>query len=548
MSAAELLRAAEVARLDRFRRALPTLSYTAFCAAIDVQLTAAQRAIAVLAFNGEPSPRPGSEELSRAMFGAVLHDVPRSALRVLAAICGGRGGKSYTLEALRVLHLALTVPLTTLAPGEVAVGLIVAPDMRLARQTLRFVAGACAHPLLSQFLDRAPGADRIALTRPDGQPVAIEVLPATAGGSAVRARTLVGAALDEAAFFFDSSHVVNDLHLFEAISPRVVPGGQVMIASTPWLQSGLLYDLHAINWGAPTTAIAVSAPTTLLRPEMAEVVEAERVRDPDNARREFDAIPLPAGTGSFFDPASLAAAADAPAVTPHWGDELGAAADFGFRVNASTLAVWLRRDGVTHVVELLELRPAEGQPLVPSEVCQAFGERLAHWGVDSVVADGHYREAIVEHLGALTVGPQHTPHPISLIDAPSGGDGKTRVHLAARTALNERRARICGPQPRAMRQLREIVAVPISGGGLSIRSPQWATGEHGDLASVVVLALAAPGGRLVERVVDPADRHAVIRRETAEHWEQEQARYEQRNASERDGFEHGHYALEDADA
>ena len=504
----------------RMTKALMLSSFSAFCRAIDVALTEAQAVIARVAFDELPI-LPHQRGIAKELFGADDLVIPQSARTVVDAMCGGRGGKSYVLEALRVLHLALTVPLTTLAPGEAAVGLIVAPDMRLARHALRYVAGAVKHPVLAPLVSGEPSAERIVIQRPDGT-VSIEALPATAGGSAVRARSLVGACMDEAAFFFDSSHVVNDKHLFQAIRPRIMPGGQVIIASTPWLQSGLLYDLYRDNFGSPKTCIAVHAPTLLMRPEMAQLIDEERQRDPDNAAREFDAVPLPTGAGVFFDPAALELCVSEDTVTPQVGDEKIAAADFGFRVNASTLVLALRRGGVTWLTKVLEMRPEPCRPLVPSEVVDAFGAEMRAFGVDTVISDGHYRESIIEHL---------TSHGLSMHDAPTGAEGKAKVHLAARTAVAQRQVRI--PQRdevhrRLMRQLKEIVATPVSGGSLSIRSPQWATGEHGDLASSAILAISALGGLPVEHKPDLSDQETRIKMDTAAAWEKERREIRER--------------------
>src|SRR5262249_30644541 len=125
--------------------------------------------------------------------------------------------------------------------------------------------------------------------------------------------SLVGAVMDESAFFRDEDHSVNDAEIFHAVAPRVMPEGQVILASTPWAQGiGLLYDLFSANHGAPRTAVAAHAPTLLLRNDArtAAMVERERERDPDNAAREFDAKFMSSGAGLFFDPSAVDAAVD----------------------------------------------------------------------------------------------------------------------------------------------------------------------------------------------------------------------------------------------
>jgi hypothetical protein len=532
MSTALLLQRKDL-HARKARVAIHQLSYSDFVAAIGVTLTVAQAVIARVVYDRREL-EPHQEEMAATIFGRVLRDIPPIAYDVFVAMCGGRGGKSYSLEALRILHLAFAVDLRTLAPGEVASGIIVSNDTRNARQTLRYVAGALRHPLLQGCVVGEAGVDRIVIERPhDGRHVAIECLPATAGGSAVRARSLIGAVMDEAAFFLGENHAVNDEDIFKAMRPRLLPGAQLIVASTPWLQAGLLFDLYTKNKANPIDAVAAHATTVLLRPDMAPVVAVERARDPDNARREFDAIPFSKGAGVFFDPTALQLATTEERIFPQEGDELISAADFAFRVNASTLAIGLRRGDVTWLLELLEVRPEPDHHLVPSEVAQAFGERLAYWGIDTVMADEFARDSVQEHLRTLRVGPRREPFPVSFLDAPSGNPGKTSVHLATKTAFADCKVQIC-PSPirdRLLKQLKEIIAIPISGGTISIRSPQWRTGEHGDIASSAVLVISARSGVMVTKAMDQSA-SATIRRETEAHWATEQQRIDELHRDE----------------
>lgn len=535
---------------DEFARELPTLSYLAFCKRIGVTLTPGQRTVAAIAYDGVP---PEDPELCQRIFGGVFRPSPASR-NIVAAVCGRGAGKSYTLCALRLLQLAFTVDLSKMAPGELAVGLIVAPDMRLAGQTLRFAAGAMQRPMLAPYLV-SDTATKLVIRRPDGTRAALSCYPATAGGVSVRGKPILGAVLDEAAFFRDESHAVNDVEIFDAILPRLLPGGQIILASSPWMQGGLLYELFSKNYGKPTTAIAAHAPTLLLRDDAQSraMVAAMEANDPDKARRECGAEFLSAGAGVFFDPRAIQASVTAEAIVPAYGDELIAGADFGFRVNASTLVIGVRRANVTHLVRVVEMRPEADRPLVPSEVVAAFAAVCRELGVDSVIADGHYRESVLEHL---------TREGLTLMDAPAGAVGKAETHVQARTLFNEGRVRIVDntrqartlsnegrvrivDNTRLIKQLREIVAVPVSGGTLSIRSPQWSTGEHGDLASAAVLVLSALSGKVVQKVVDYRDRIAAIREETDTMWARYQERHEQRQASARDGFDHGTTTLAD---
>ncbi len=426
----------------------------------------------------------GDDEAVR-HFGCSLADLPRELRRTVAVRAGGRGGKTSRLLAPKALHAAWTVPLPTLRRGEVASALLVAPDLKLARQTLSFVAGYVeGSRILSRALVEPPTKDSLELRRPDGKRVRVEVIAASRGGRGVRGRTLVFAGLDEAAFFFDeATGVVNDADVYRAVLQRVVPGGQVWIVSTPWLaDSGLLETTVAKNWGSHEQALVCTAGTRALNPtwDPDGTIERDmRVQDPDAAIREIDGEPMAGGAGAFFDGAAISACVDDDLMLPATptGAPVDFAADLGFVADSSAL-VGVTRNEPHAVVALEELRPKRGAPLKPSEVIASFAKTIAAHDADSVAADAYYRETAKEHLGDL-----------DFVDAPAGREGKAQVYLLAKKLIHEQRVRLPN-HPRLLTQLRQVVSKPAPGGGLVISNPRRrGSGGHGDVASAFVLAL-----------------------------------------------------------
>lgn len=464
----------------------PSASFLEFVKSdLGVTLSPGQRVLCAVAFDGvQPQDlEPEDREIARQIFGDI-DTVPPGARHVLAAMCGARAGKSYILGGLRLLHLGVTVNLSMLAPGEIGSGPIVAPDMRLAQQTLRYITGAVnAAPGLAAMV-RKQGVEALTLLRPDGVTVTMECLPATKGGSAVRGRALFGAVLEEACFFRGSDSVINDLEIFKAVSPRIVPAGQLIIPSTPWTESGLLYDLCERNHGNPVDALAAHAPTLVLRNDehTRELVEKERERDPENAAREFDAEPMVSGTSDFFDLQAIKQCEDEnlPLVlTPQLpNDACGVMGlDTGFRKDPSAGVVVRRNGDIYEVAECVEIRPPKGGRLVPSVTLVQLFARAKHHRCGVAVADGHYIETVREHSGG-----------IELQEAPAGVAGKVGAYTDARRMINEGLVRIPAGNKRLLAQLRQVVQKPTPGGQLSITSPRRG-GAHGDLASAFVLAL-----------------------------------------------------------
>ena len=459
-------------------------TFLGFCAWLGVALTPGQTELARVAFDGG-CPVGGADGAS--MFGGVS-DVPMGARSVVAAVCGARAGKSYVLVALRLVFGMLVRDLSSLAPGQHAVALIVAPNDSLRTEVFNYAIGAVrSKPELATMLVETR-ADEFVLRRPDGESVKFATGVATRGGYAARGRSLTDFALDETAFFRDSSFKVNDLEIFRAGSVRVLPGGQTIVASTPWAQAGLLYELWRDNFGKPKDAIVAHAPTLALNDskETREYVERSERSDPDNARREFGAQFMSSGTTVFFETSAVDMAVTEDVFTTAPGDTIAAGADFGFRSDSSALVLVAKRGEMLHVFAGAEERPEPGLPLKPSVTVAAFAKVIAG-RCAYLLADQHYREAIAEHLEA---------HDLSYAPAPGQ---PAESYVRARMLLREGRVRIHGLafRDRLVQQMREVQGKPTSGGGMSIVHPRWSHGGHGDLVSALVLALWQVAGDTV---------------------------------------------------
>jgi len=429
-------------------------------------------------------------------FGCRLEELPTEPRRTVVVEAGGRGGKTSRLLATKALHAAWTVPLPTLADGEHAVSLVVSSEVVFARQALSFCGGYVARsPVLSAALVGDVATDSLTLRRPDGALVDVRVRAAGARGKGGRAFTLVGAFLDEACFFFDESGVVNDREIYRACVQRVVPGGQVWLASTPWIEGvGLLEEILAKAWGNHQRALAVrGVGTRALNPtwDPTGEIEAEiREDDPENAEREIDAKPLTAGSRHFFSHEAVEAAfveSRPQRLPPRPGAEVAAGGDTGFVKNSSALALVERvpappaRRGEEQApprfrLALLEERkPKPGLPLKPKAVAGEFADLMVEYGTRELVTDAHE----IEEVAAALLEKNCT-----VVPAPD----KVAAYGAARAIIHEGRLEL-PKHPRLRQQLRDVVSKPMPGGGVQITSPKRPDGSHGDLVSALVNAL-----------------------------------------------------------
>ena len=136
-----------------------------------------------------------------------------------------------------------------------------------------------------------------------------------------------------------------------------------------------------------------------------------------------------------------------------------------------------------------------------------FAAVAARYGAKYVRADGHYRESISEHLQSSR---------LYLVPAPEGAVGKAESYQVARSLLLEGRVRL-PKHERLLRQLREVVSRPTAGGGVSVSSPRWRTGGHGDIVSALVLALYDASQRPAPVRPDAIDDAEHARRALARH-------------------------------
>ncbi|MBL9025996.1 MAG: hypothetical protein JNL21_27630 [Myxococcales bacterium] len=456
-----------------------SMPFVAFAEACGTTLTPAQRVLTAVSFDGvQPGDlSPEERALARELFGDVETVTPEQR-RVIGWVIGARSGKSL-LGSLRMLHLAYTLPLRGIAPGEIASCMIVAPDLRLAKQDLRYALGAARHvPELASAIV-AEREESFTIRRDDGQLVTIECLPATAGGRATRGRSIPGALMNEACFFRDASAAVNDVDVYKSLIARLLPGAQLIVESTPWVEAGLLHDLWKANFGAPKSVLVAHAPTPLMRPDRPDLYEGDRADE--TWRVEFGAEWMTGGSELFFDSSMLAAAVRpfAPADFP----KRKAGCDLGLVNDSSAAVVAGRRnvpDGTFEIAVLddIEFKPERGTPLKLSAVVSGFAALLRRHGLQSIMSDGHSREAAREHAER---------EQITINDAP-GGSGVFETYIFARTLLREGRL-ILPDNPRLLAQLRQIRSRALPGGGFRIEAPRRNGMGHCDLAAAAILAI-----------------------------------------------------------
>lgn len=469
---------------------MASIRFHEFCRTVLLlNLTDGQEVIARIAFGGEQIADlpehlvPIAEEMTGLKSG---QKIPKRCRRKVLLSLGRGSGKTTLCSAFGIFK-SVTVDLSRCGPGDIPRMFVIAPD----KETAKLSIGMCREMIRNnQHLNSTVVAEdkfSVTLRRPsDRRLVMIQAVAASKGGVSARGRTIISFILDEAEFFnsgADGEYAVNDSEIYRALKPRLILGGVGMLISTPWPTENMMAEGLEKNFGHPVDALAMVAPTTLVRndPETLELVQGELQSDPENARREFFCERDALVGGQFFSAADIAQCTEEYEIPTRFVPKhrYAASADFGFKSDSSAIVVVGYDGRKYYIADKLEIAPMKGKPLKPSEVVASFAAVAKRFGVTSLITDGHYRESIREHL---------EPHGLSLLEAPDGINGKHDVFARSKAVLSEGLC-ILPADRRLKNMLLSVTSRAVSGGKLAIKIPRRKGMGHGDLVSAWVLCI-----------------------------------------------------------
>jgi hypothetical protein len=224
--------------------------------------------------------------MSKAMLATFRAHTGRSAPRAggyseAAAIVGRQSGKSEVAAALAVFEAISAAR----EPGRGEVyAVLVAQDARAALRTLFRYANTPfeAAPMLERSVI-SKTADTLALE--NGTTLACyPCRPAAVRG--LRARVAIA---DELAFYRSTENIPTDTEMLRALRPCLATtGGKLIVLSSPYGQTGALWELHRKHYGRDDSPVLVWQATA---PEMnptlpADYLERMREDDPEAYRSE----------------------------------------------------------------------------------------------------------------------------------------------------------------------------------------------------------------------------------------------------------------------
>ena len=463
-------------------------SFVSFCRrVIDFPLTQAQTVLARVAFDGwQPDQLNATEKpIALELFGGALY-IPRSARSILVLRMGRISGKT-SLAAAHGLYRMVTADLSLAKGGFPPACLIISPHRETSSVALQTALGMVRDsPYLAPMLV-AESRTRFVLERPDGRQVTFASVAKSAGGKTARGFWVIEALLDESEFVASSNptKVVTDSDILRAIRPRLMPGGQIVLASTPWPAASKTSEYFDSNFGKPENALACRAPTLTMRrgdplyPEIWEIVRSERAHDANNALREFDCLPTDV-EGCFFESSTVDKAVS-HSIQPA-REMTSGGIDLAFKTDSSALVIVERREGKLWVI-YVEMVSPKGAPLIPSEVLTGFVKTAKTYQVRELSSDSHYIETAREHANAVG---------ISMASGPPGSKGKDQAMLYLRDLLRSDKIVLPNNQ-QLVSQLKSVLSAPTSGGGLGIVFPRVSGSGHADIVAALCVRCIQTG-------------------------------------------------------
>ena len=404
--------------------------------------------------------------------GRSAYQPPKGGWAEVACIVGRQSGKSR-VAALIAGFEAVSAPRER--DGTETHALLVAQDQRAAMRVLSHYARAPFEivPALRQSVATALTGS---VTLENGVVLsAYPCRPAAVRG--LRARVVV---LDELAFYRSSENLPLDREALRAVRPCLATtDGKLVILSSPYGQSGALWDLHRRHYGqddASTLVWQASAPE--MNPTLSnDYLQRMEQDDPDAYRSEVLGE-FRAGLAMLFDPDAITdcVADGVRERAPSDGLSYEAFCDpSGGRRDAFTVGIG-HRDGDIAVLDVLRAWPA---PFNPASVIAEAAELLKRYAVRTVTGDQYSAEFVVSAF---------SDHDVTY-DASTRN--RSAIYLDFLPLINSQRVQLLD-EPELLRELRGLERRRGSGGRDRVDHGPGAHDDRANSAAGVLTLLAAP--------------------------------------------------------
>ncbi len=226
---------------------------------------------------------PAELETFRAVTGR--ETAPTERCEELIAIIGRRGGKSRAFSVLAVYLSTLCDFSDVLAPGEVGLLLLIAPDQRQAGVIHAYVSGALEQSELLRHLLVSRTSTALRLSNN------VQIETRAASFRRLRGVTCIACIADESCFWQSESSANPDYEILNSVRPSLATTqGPLVICSTPYAKTGATWEAYSRDFGPQGDAaiLVATGPSLTWNPSLdPRVVERAYARDPVAAAAEF---------------------------------------------------------------------------------------------------------------------------------------------------------------------------------------------------------------------------------------------------------------------
>jgi hypothetical protein len=312
---------------------------------------------------------------------------PTQRVSEFVAACARRTGKDAIASALGAFAAATFDRQDKLRPGERAQVLCLACDRDQAKIVLNYIR--------SYFRDIPALAAMVERETKDGFELnnGVDITVATNSFRAVRGKPILLVILDEVAFMASETSANPDVELYAALRPGMltIPGSRMVIISSPYRRSGLLWERYKKAFGKnDDSTLVIQAAVRELNPTITQAqVDAEIAADPAKAVSEI--------LGQFRDDISNHVSREAVEACVVQGryelppqhrltysafcDPAGGGGGSGG--DSMTLAITHCEDGVAIVDAVREVK----SPFSPEAVVAEFAQLMKSYRISEVTGD-----------------------------------------------------------------------------------------------------------------------------------------------------------------
>ena len=394
---------------------------------------------------------------------------PLNRIREFWAIVSRRGGKSRMAAAIAAFIACFIDHSGKLAPGEIGFVLVLAASKQQAKVVHSYVRGFLeASTILKQLIHEVT-ADEIRLR----SGIIIAVHPNSFRTS--RGRTLLACIFDEVSFWQSDTTSSPDVETYRAILPSLATtGGMLVGISSPYRQTGLLYQKHQAHYGKEDPAVLViQSDSRTLNPSLdSAIVEAAREADPESARAEWDGE-FRGDLASYASETAIMACVESNIFERPWQarNEYFAFVDVAGGAGADSMCLGISHtEGKTRILDCLrEARP----PFSPEAVAEEFADVCKSYKVTKLRGDRYAGQWPVEQFKKHGINFQPTERT------------KSELYLHLLPMINSAAIQLLDNR-RSVVQLASLVRRTGLGQKDSIDHP---SNGHDDLANVVAGAM-----------------------------------------------------------